>query len=121
MIEAGPNAVDDERAAALIDAGATVIDVRRDYEFEAGHVPGARWIEINELTAHAGEIPRDTAVLFTCRTGNRSGMAAEAFADGGWDAHNLAGGVHAWREAGHPLEPEGGEVVEPRPPSAGET
>ena len=39
-------------------------------------------------------------------------MAADAFAAGGFDAYNLGGGLLAWKDAGLPLEPEGGEVVE---------
>lgn len=103
------------RVAELADDGAVLIDVRRDYEYEAGRPPGARHIEMNELTSSAGQIPRDRPVVFVCRTGNRSGMAAEAFRQAGYDAYNMEGGVTAWAEQGLPLEPEGGEVAEPRP------
>lgn len=110
--------LDPARAAELIAAGATLIDVRRPVEFEGGHLAGAANLEMNELTARAAEIPKDTPVLFTCRSGNRSGMAADAFREAGWDAHNLAGGLEGWVAAGRPLEPEGGEVRTPPPPSA---
>ena len=99
----------------LAEQGAQIVDVRRDYEFEAGHVPGARQVEMNDLTAQADSIAKDKPVVFTCRTGNRSGMAAEAFRQGGWDAHNMNGGLTAWAEQGLPLEPEDGEVAEVRP------
>ena len=108
-----------ERVQELADAGkADLIDVRREYEFEQGHLPGARQIEVNELTAQADSIPRDRTVVFYCRSGNRSGMAAAAFREGGWDAHNMAGGITAWAEGGLPLEPEDGHVAVPRPPTA---
>ena len=112
-----PYAVALADAADLIEAGATVIDVRRDYEFEAAHLEGARRIEMNELTAHADEIPRDRPVIFYCRSGNRSSMAADAFQQAGYDAHNLRGGIAAWKDDGRPLEPADGEVAEPLPPS----
>src|SRR5687768_2102653 len=112
-----PYAVAPAAAAELIDAGATLIDVRRDYEFDAGHLESARNIEMNELTAHAEEIAKDRPVIFYCRSGNRSSMAAAAFSEGGWDAHNLGGGIVAWAGEGRPLEPAGGEVAEPLPPS----
>ena len=112
-----PYAVDVATAAELIEAGATLIDVRREYEFAAGHLEGARNIEMNELTAHAEEIDRERPVVFYCRSGNRSSMAADAFQQAGYDAHNLAGGIAAWTEEGRPLEPAGGEVAEPLPPS----
>jgi len=117
--DAGERELAPARAAALIEAGTTLIDVRRPYEYEGGHIPGARNLEMNELTAHAAEIPKDRAVLFTCRSGNRSSMAADAFREGGWDAHNLAGGLEGWVAEGHPLEPADGEVRAPLPPSAG--
>ncbi len=106
-----------ERAAELIEAGAELLDVRRPYEFEGGHLAGARNIEMNELAAAAGELPKDRPVLFYCRSGNRSGMAAEAFREAGYDAHHIAGGIEAWAGEGRPLEPEDGEVRAPMPPS----
>ncbi len=107
------------RVAELAQSGeAELIDVRRDYEWEAGHLAGARHIEVNELTSQADSIPRDRPVVFYCRSGNRSGMAAQAFREAGWDAHNMAGGISAWAEAGRPLEPEDGDVADSRPPTA---
>ena len=105
-----------ERVAELHEAGdAELIDVRQDYEHEAGRIADTRHIEINALTANAESIPRDRPVVFYCRSGSRSGMAAEAFAQAGWDAHNLAGGLIAWVERGLPIEPSGGEVAGQRP------
>jgi hydroxyacylglutathione hydrolase/adenylyltransferase/sulfurtransferase len=111
-----------ERVRELAESGeAELIDVRRGYEWEEGHLPGARQIEVNDLTAQADSIPKDRTVAFYCRSGNRSGMAATAFREAGYDAHNMAGGIIGWAEAGYPLEPEGGHVAEARPPSAEET
>ena len=108
-----------ERVRELAESGeADLIDVRREYEWEEGRIGGARQIEMNELTANADSIPKDRPVVFYCRSGNRSGMAATAFREAGYDAHNMAGGITAWAEAGFPLEPEGGRVAEARPPSA---
>ena len=112
-----PHAVSLSDAAELIEAGATLIDVRRDYEFEAGHLEGATNIEMNQLSARAEELDRERPIVFYCRTGNRSGMAAAAFAEAGYDAHNLAGGIEAWKADGRPLEPADGEVAVPLPPS----
>jgi rhodanese-related sulfurtransferase len=109
--------LDAARAQELIEAGAELIDVRRPYEWEAGRLAGSRNLEMNELTAAADSIERDRAVLFYCRSGNRSGMAAEAFRQAGFDAYNLAGGIEAWVAEGHPIEPAGGQVRAPLPPS----
>ena len=103
-----------EQAAELIAEGAQLIDVRRNYEFAAGRIHGARNIEINELAGEAESIAKDRPVLFYCRTGSRSSLAAAAFSQAGWDAHNLEGGLEAWVESGTDIEPEGGEVVDIR-------
>lgn len=108
--------VDAAALAEMISAGdVEVVDVRRDYEYEAGHIPGARHVEMNDLTANAESLPKDRPVVFYCRSGNRSGMAAEAFGQAGFDAHNLAGGIMAWVDLENPLEPADGTVAEPRP------
>jgi rhodanese-related sulfurtransferase len=104
------------RAAELIEADeAELIDVRLPYEWEAGRIEGARPIELNELTGEADSISRERPVIFYCRSGNRSALAAAAFKQAGWDAYNLAGGLRAWVEQGLPLDPADGEVAEPRP------
>lgn len=109
--------LDAATAQQLIDGGAELIDVRREYEWEGGHLAGARQVEINELTAASDTIARDRPVIFYCRGGNRSQMAAEAFRQAGFDAHSLAGGIEAWVAGGHPIEPPDGEVRAPLPPS----
>jgi rhodanese-related sulfurtransferase len=40
-------------------------------------------------------------------------MATDAFAEAGYDAHNMAGGMLAWQAAGLPIAPEGGGVIDP--------
>jgi rhodanese-related sulfurtransferase len=106
-----------ERAAELVASGAELIDVRRPYEWEGGRLAGAQNVEMNELPAAAEEIPRDRPVVFYCRGGNRSRMAAEAFREAGYDAHTIGGGITAWVADGRPLEPEDGEVRAPLPAS----
>jgi rhodanese-related sulfurtransferase len=54
-------------------------------------------------------------VIFYCRSGSRSALAAAAFRQAGWDAHNLSGGLQAWVEKGLPLDPADGEVADSRP------
>src|SRR5688572_5933344 len=104
------------RAAELIEAReAELVDVRRAYEWEAGRIEGARPIELNELTGEAESISRERPVIFYCRSGNRSALAAAAFRQAGWDAYNLAGGLRAWVKHGLELEPVDGEVAESRP------
>ena len=89
-----------------------VIDVREPYEYEAGHIAGARHVPLEHLAAEAETIPRDRPVAFQCRLGARSAMATSAFRAAGYDAYNLSGGLAAWHERGLPLEPADGYVAE---------
>jgi rhodanese-related sulfurtransferase len=99
------------RVAELLEADrAALIDVRDQDEWEAGHVAGVRRVELTDLPAEAETMDRARPVIFQCRSGNRSRMAAEAFRESGYEAYNMAGGLIAWAEKGFPLEPEGGRV-----------
>jgi hydroxyacylglutathione hydrolase/adenylyltransferase/sulfurtransferase len=101
------------QVAELLSRGAVeLIDVRETSEYEAGRITGARLIPMGELTAQAETIARDREVVFYCRSGARSGMAAEAFNGAGFDAHNMAGGLLDWDAAGLPLEPGDGHVAD---------
>ena len=103
------------RGAELIESGALVVDVRRPYEWDAGHIPGASHIEMNDLASSADSVPQDRPVIFYCRSGSRSAMAAAAFREAGWEAYNLEGGVTDWVDKGHELDPPDGEVMPPKP------
>lgn len=91
--------------------GAQIVDVREDYERAAGHIPDSSHIELAALTARAQEVDRSRPVIFLCRVGARSAMAASAFAASGYDAYTLSGGLLAWVDAGLPLIPEDGTVA----------
>ena len=91
------------RAEELRRASAVLVDVRRDDEFRAEHVPGSLHLPLDVLAARAGELP-DGPLVLVCRSGDRSAMAADALAGAGRDAVSLAGGVTAWARAGLPLE-----------------
>jgi rhodanese-related sulfurtransferase len=99
------------QAGAALAGGAVAIDVREPQEWDAGHLDGAILIPLGELQARAGELPRDRPLVIVCRTGARSGYAADALVAAGYDAGNLAGGLFAWNAAGLPLTPAGGYVL----------
>ncbi len=101
-----------EEAQKLIDDGAQVIDVRADHEWDAGRIPGATHLPLDELAQRSGEIEKERPVLLYCRGGNRSTMAAAALAEAGYDASKLSEGIVGWEEAGLALSPEGGYVAE---------
>jgi rhodanese-related sulfurtransferase len=89
-----------------------LIDVREPYEWEAGRVAGARHIELQDVAAQAATLDREKPVVFYCRVGSRSGMAAMAFRRAGYDAYSMDGGLIAWDELGLPLEPSDGSVAD---------
>lgn len=95
----------------LRDGQVQLIDVREPDEHAAGRIAGSRLIELGALTAQADTIGRDEPVIFYCRSGARSAMATEAFAQAGYDAHNMAGGLLEWAAAGLALEPDDGHVA----------
>jgi rhodanese-related sulfurtransferase len=102
-----------DRVKELVDSGeAQLVDVREDYEWDAGRIAGAVHIELERLPGRAAEIDKDKPVVFQCRMGRRSAFAVEAFRNGGFDAYNMRGGIQAWAEAGLPLEPAGGTVAD---------
>jgi rhodanese-related sulfurtransferase len=51
-------------------------------------------------------------VIFQCRSGARSLMAAQAFRRAGYDAWSMAGGLEQWVAEGREIEPAGGRVAE---------
>jgi rhodanese-related sulfurtransferase len=106
--------VDPARVAEWLEEDPTlqVIDVREAYERKAGHIAGTRHIELNHLTAEASTVDRERPVIFYCRVGGRSTMAAQAFRASGFRAYSMDGGLRRWADEGRPLEPEGGSVAD---------
>lgn len=81
-------------AAAL--AGASVLDIRQASEFAAGHVPGARHIELGDLSARADAAPAGRIVVM-CGHEERAMSAASLLARAGrTDLAVLAGGLGHW-------------------------
>jgi rhodanese-related sulfurtransferase len=101
----------DPRQVAEMRDDVQLVDVREPYEWAAGRIAGARHIEMADLAAEATSLDRERPVVFYCRVGSRSGMAAHAFRRAGYEAYNLAGGLEAWMGAGLPLEPKNGKVA----------
>ena len=87
------------------------MDVREPYEHEAGRIAGSLHIELQQLPNEVASLDPERPVLFYCRSGSRSALAADAFAAAGFDARNLDGGLEAWVAAGLPIEPDGGRVA----------
>ena len=80
-----------------------VIDVREPGEYVEGHVPGAPLIPLGEVMERVDEFPATSEVLIICKSGGRSGQAAQFLRGQGIDAVNIAGGTMAWIAAGNPV------------------
>ncbi|MDQ3850946.1 MAG: rhodanese-like domain-containing protein [Actinomycetota bacterium] len=102
----------EQTGRTLAEGSVQVVDVREDYEWEAGRIAGAIHIELERLASHADRIDRERPVIFHCRLGARSAMAAQAFRAAGYDAYTMTGGIQRWADEGRPLVPEGGVVAE---------
>jgi rhodanese-related sulfurtransferase len=102
-----------EEVKRLADAGEVdLVDVREPHEHDAGRIEGARHVEIPQLTGAAREMDPERPVVFYCRSGHRSAMAAQAFRASGFQAYNLTGGLVAWVAQGLPIVPEDGTVAD---------
>lgn len=94
-----------ELANASKDKPLLILDVREDWEFAQGHVPGAVLIPLGDLEYRAGELAKDSKLYVICRSGNRSQQASEILIKKGFkDVHNVQGGMLAWLAAGYPVQ-----------------
>jgi NADPH-dependent 2,4-dienoyl-CoA reductase/sulfur reductase-like enzyme/rhodanese-related sulfurtransferase len=83
---------------AALDAGASLIDVRAAGEFEAGHIPGALNLPVDELRTRVGELPDGDLVVY-CQVGQRGHVATTMLAGAGRRVANLDGGYLTWLAA----------------------
>jgi rhodanese-related sulfurtransferase len=98
-----------DEAKAKLEAGeAVMIDVREPDEYVEVHAKGVRLIPVNTVIGEAKQI-RDFSggkeVLFICKSGQRSALAAEFATAAGIDDitfYNVEGGTTAWVKAGYP-------------------
>jgi rhodanese-related sulfurtransferase len=98
--------IDVHEAKELIDAGnVQVIDSREMHEHADGHVPGSLNIQHMATLNRAADLSKDQPILFICKSGQRSAVAAEfAAALGLTELYNVEGGHDAWATAGYPME-----------------
>ena len=93
-----------------IPADAKILDVREDYEWEAGHIKDAQHLPLGDVPARYGEVPLDEDVYVICRSGGRSLKATAYLQDAGFDVINVIGGMGAWADAEKPIVSDNGET-----------
>lgn len=81
----------------------TVLDVRTQGEWNAGHIDGAIHIHGGTLQERFNDVPRDKPVAAVCGSGYRGSIAASLLQRNGYEGvANVLGGMTAWRAAGLP-------------------
>jgi rhodanese-related sulfurtransferase len=101
-----PELLDAQTVAAIKDhADVVLIDVREQWEYDEGHIPGITLIPMNSIPSRLNEIPTDKTVVLTCRSGNRSSQIFSYLKQQGYtNIHDMQGGILAWQGAGLPVE-----------------
>ena len=94
-----------ERLGNSSDPEPTLIDVRTPAEFEAGHIPGAVNVPLDELEGSLDQLRTvlddHHDVVLVCRSGARAGQAQEALQAAGLTAPTvLSGGIVDWEKTG---------------------
>ena len=89
---------DKAKEMMALDGGQIIVDVRRQDEYDAGHIPGAILIPNESIgTEQPEELPDlDQIILIYCRSGNRSKLAAQKLADIGYRNVYEFGGINTW-------------------------
>ncbi len=92
--------------ATALNEGSRILDVREDYEWEAGHIAGALHIPLDQIPARLDELDPDEDLNIICRTGGRSSRATIWLGENGYSAVNVTGGMGAWIDAGRAIMSE---------------
>lgn len=71
-----------------IKEGAQIIDVRSPEEYRGGHVKGSINIPLDRIEGQLKKLDRSKPVITCCRSGARSGMAADTLKRHGFDVYN---------------------------------
>jgi rhodanese-related sulfurtransferase len=98
--------IDIEELDGLLQAGAVrVLDVREDWEFKRGRVPGAISLPLGQLTSQAAGLARDKPYAVICESGSRSLSATDYLLGQGFEgAVSVQGGTGAWARSQRPIE-----------------
>jgi glyoxylase-like metal-dependent hydrolase (beta-lactamase superfamily II)/rhodanese-related sulfurtransferase len=89
-----------------------VLDVRREAEWQSGHIEGAEWFPLDNFKISAPELDPSAPVAVHCQGGYRSMIACSLLQRAGLkNVMNVIGGFDAWRQAALPVEKVEHEIV----------
>lgn len=73
-----------------------IIDVREDEEVATGMIPTAKHIPLGLIESRMNELEKTKEYIMVCRSGGRSGQAAQFLESQGFDVINMTGGMMSW-------------------------
>ncbi|NWF63715.1 MAG: rhodanese-like domain-containing protein [Chloroflexi bacterium] len=91
-----------DEAYEMYQAGAFVLDVRTQEEWDEYHAPNTTLIPLDQLEARLSELPTDQEIVVVCRSGNRSQQGRDILVHAGFNATSMAGGLKQWYARGYP-------------------
>jgi hydroxyacylglutathione hydrolase len=96
-----PQITAQELQERLSEGKLRVLDVRREPEWQAGHIPEADWWPLDRFKVSAPEVDPSVPLAVHCASGYRSVIACSLLRRAGFDnVINVIGGFEAWRKAG---------------------
>lgn len=77
---------------------AVLLDVRASGEYNEGHIPGSKNLDVSSIRS-AGSVIRDkqTPLFVYCYSGSRSAKATSVLKSMGYTNVNNIGGISGWR------------------------
>jgi rhodanese-related sulfurtransferase len=94
----------EELHSRLQARGVQILDVRRQPEWDAGHIEGATWWPLDNFKVSPPEIGRDSPLAVHCKSGYRSMIASSLLERAGFHhLLNVIGGFDAWQQAKLPV------------------
>lgn len=98
VTDSNPKQVSATEAQKMIEeTKIEVIDVRTPEEFNAGHIPGAKSIPLQDIKNRLDEFSQEQAYLLVCQSGNRSAQAQNILTENGIkNTYNMLQGMSQW-------------------------
>ncbi|HET7442016.1 MAG TPA: MBL fold metallo-hydrolase [Terriglobales bacterium] len=101
-----PQLTVDELHARLQSNGLRVLDVRREAEWQAGHLAEADWWPLDKFKTALPQLDKHAPTAVHCKSGYRSMIACSLLKRAGYDVSNVIGGFDAWQKANLPNQAE---------------
>jgi rhodanese-related sulfurtransferase len=103
-VKALPAEVTVDEAYEMYNAGAFLLDVRTQEEWDEYHAPGATLIPLDQLPDRLAEVPTDQTIVVVCRSGNRSQQGRDILKQAGYEqVTSMSGGLKTWQAQGYPV------------------